>query len=103
LSRATPPRVLSALLPPVDPLVRLTDGDQTDDLIVVLEVGVEIVEYYGPPDEMVVVGYGPGEFIGEMGPLTGQGVCRTRSRPPTAESCASVPHRSRSSCPWKQT
>jgi thioredoxin reductase (NADPH) len=50
------------------------DGDQTYDLIVVLEGGIEIVQHHGQTDEFVIVTYGPREFIGEMGLLTGQTV-----------------------------
>src|SRR6266536_6613922 len=48
------------------------DGDETYDLIVLLEGEVRIVEHYAQPDEFVLVTYGPGEFIGEIGLLTGQ-------------------------------
>ena len=40
------------------------DGDETYDLIVVLEGGVAIVEHHGQPDEVGIVTYGPREFIG---------------------------------------
>jgi thioredoxin reductase (NADPH) len=52
--------------------ILFADGDQTYDMIVVLEGEIEIVEHYGHPDETVIVTYGPREFIGEMGLLTGQ-------------------------------
>jgi thioredoxin reductase (NADPH) len=48
------------------------DGDETYDLIVLLEGQVRILEHYAQPDEFVIVTYGPGEFIGEIGLLTGQ-------------------------------
>ncbi len=48
------------------------DGDETYDLIVLLEGEVRIVEHYDQPDEFVIVTYRPGEFIGEIGLLTGQ-------------------------------
>jgi thioredoxin reductase (NADPH) len=54
--------------------ILFADGDQTYDLIVVLDGGVEIVDRHGQPDEVVIVSYGPREFIGEMGLLTGQTV-----------------------------
>jgi thioredoxin reductase (NADPH) len=54
--------------------VLFTDGDQTYDMIVVLEGGIEIVEHHGQPDERLIVSCGPSEFIGEMGLLTGQRV-----------------------------
>jgi thioredoxin reductase (NADPH) len=47
-------------------------GDETYDLIVVLEGEVEIIEHYGQVNEVRIVAYGPGEFPGEMGLLTGQ-------------------------------
>ena len=52
--------------------VLFADGDETYDLVVTLEGGVDIVERYGQPDEVVIVTYGPLEFLGEMGLLTGQ-------------------------------
>ncbi len=54
--------------------ILFADGDQTYDMIVVLEGGVEVVEHYGQPDAVVIIGYGPREFVGEMGLLTGQTV-----------------------------
>ena len=53
-----------------DVLVR--DGDETYDLIVLLEGEAQIVEHYAQPDEFVIVTYGPREFMGEIGLLTGQ-------------------------------
>jgi thioredoxin reductase (NADPH) len=58
----------------VDGDILFADGDKTYDLIVVLEGGIEIVEHHGQPDEVVIITYGPREFIGEMGLLTGQSV-----------------------------
>ena len=52
--------------------VLFADGDEHYDLIVTLEGGAEIVEHYGQPDEAAIVAYGPLEFLGEMGLLTGQ-------------------------------
>jgi thioredoxin reductase (NADPH) len=52
--------------------VLFADGDEHYDLIVTLEGGAEIVEHYGRPDEAAIVAYGPLEFLGEMGLLTGQ-------------------------------
>jgi thioredoxin reductase (NADPH) len=57
--------------------VLFADGDETYDLVVVLEGEVEIIEHYGRSDEVVIVSYGPGEFLGEMGLLTGQRVYLT--------------------------
>jgi len=54
--------------------ILFADGDQAYDMIVVLEGGVEVVEHLGQPDERLIIGYGPREFIGEMGLLTGQSV-----------------------------
>jgi len=54
--------------------VLFADGDQTYDMIVVLDGSIEIIEHHGHPDEVVIVSYGPREFIGEMGLLTGQTV-----------------------------
>ena len=58
----------------VDGEILFADGDQTYDMIIVLEGGIEIVEHHGRPDEVVIITYGPREFIGEMGLLTGQSV-----------------------------
>jgi thioredoxin reductase (NADPH) len=57
--------------------VLFVDGDHTYDLIVVLEGFVKVVEGYGKPDSDVIVTYGPNEFVGEMGLLTGQRVFLT--------------------------
>jgi thioredoxin reductase (NADPH) len=48
------------------------DGDDTYDLIVVLDGAVEIVEHHGQSKEVVIATYGAFEFLGEMGLLTGQ-------------------------------
>src|ERR1700682_2877373 len=52
--------------------VLVHDGDETYDLIVLLEGEAQIVEHYAQPDEFVIVTYGPREFMGEIGLLTGQ-------------------------------
>ncbi len=52
--------------------VLFADGDETYDLLVPLEGRAEIVERYGRPDEVTIASYGPLEFLGEMGLLTGQ-------------------------------
>jgi thioredoxin reductase (NADPH) len=52
--------------------VLFADGDDTYDLIVVLEGEAEIIEHYGRPNEVAIAAYGPGQFLGEMGLLTGQ-------------------------------
>ncbi len=52
--------------------VLFADGDETYDLIVTLEGGAEIVEHHGQSDEVTIVSYGPFEFLGEMGLLSGQ-------------------------------
>jgi len=57
--------------------VLFADGDETYDLIVILEGEVEIIEHYGQANEVVITAYGPGEFPGEMGLLTGQRVYLT--------------------------
>src|SRR5258708_10067306 len=48
------------------------DGDETYDLIVLLEGEAQITEHYGQPDEFVIATYGSGEFLGEISLLTGQ-------------------------------
>jgi thioredoxin reductase (NADPH) len=52
--------------------VLFADGDETYDLIVVLDGKVDIVEGYGQPSEVAIVRYGPLEFLGEIGLLTRQ-------------------------------
>src|SRR5882724_9786046 len=52
--------------------VLFRDGDETYDLIVLLEGEARIVEHYAQPDEFVIVTYGPREFMGEISLLTGQ-------------------------------
>ncbi len=47
-------------------------GDATYDLIVVLAGEARIVERPGQRDETVIARYGPGQFLGEIGLLTGQ-------------------------------
>jgi thioredoxin reductase (NADPH) len=57
--------------------VLFADGDQSYDLIVLLEGRVDILEHFGKPDENVVISYGAREFLGEKGLLTGQRVFLT--------------------------
>jgi thioredoxin reductase (NADPH) len=52
--------------------VLFADGDETDDLIVMLAGEAQIIERRGQPDENVVTAYGPSQFLGEIGLLTGQ-------------------------------
>jgi thioredoxin reductase (NADPH) len=52
--------------------ILFTAGDDSYDLIVVLRGRVRLVEWIGTPKEQEVIGYGPREFLGEMGMLTGQ-------------------------------
>jgi len=52
--------------------VLFADGDATYDLVVVLDGVLEIVENYGQHEEVAIATYGPFEFLGEMGLLTGQ-------------------------------
>jgi thioredoxin reductase (NADPH) len=54
--------------------ILFADGDPNCDMIVLLEGEADIVEHYGQPEESVNVTYGPREFLGEMGLLTGQSV-----------------------------
>lgn len=52
--------------------VLFADGDETYDLIVLLEGTADIIDGYGHPGASVVASYGPSEFLGEIGMLTGQ-------------------------------
>jgi thioredoxin reductase (NADPH) len=47
-------------------------GDETYDLIVVLDGEVQIVGNAGRPADTAIVTYRPGQFMGEIGLLTGQ-------------------------------
>ncbi len=52
--------------------VLFADGDETYDLIVMLDGTAEIVQGYGRPGATVIAAYGPSQFLGEIGMLTGQ-------------------------------
>ncbi|MCX5442727.1 FAD-dependent oxidoreductase [Streptomyces sp. NBC_00056] len=60
-------------------------GDASYDFFVVLDGSADIVERLGEVTERVVASYGPGEFLGEIGMLTGErsrlaGVMRSAGR-----------------------
>ncbi|MFE7016550.1 FAD-dependent oxidoreductase [Streptomyces sp. NPDC057651] len=60
-------------------------GDASYDFFVVLDGSADIVERLGEATERVVASYGPGEFLGEIGMLTGErsrlaGVMRSAGR-----------------------
>ncbi len=57
--------------------VLFAEGDETYDLIVLLSGQAEIIENYGRPDQTVLATYGPSQFLGEIGLLTGQHVYLT--------------------------
>jgi thioredoxin reductase (NADPH) len=52
--------------------VLFADGDLTYDLIVVLAGEARIIERRGQPGETIINTYGQGQFLGEIGLLTGQ-------------------------------
>jgi thioredoxin reductase (NADPH) len=52
--------------------VLFADGDETYDLIVMLDGTAEIIQGYGRPDATHIAGYGRSQFLGEIGMLTGQ-------------------------------
>jgi thioredoxin reductase (NADPH) len=52
--------------------VLFADGDETYDLVVLLAGTADIIEGHGHPGASVVATYGPSEFLGEIGMLTGQ-------------------------------
>ena len=52
--------------------VLFADGDETYDLIVLLAGTADVIEGYGQPRAQVVASYGPSQFLGEIGMLTGQ-------------------------------
>jgi thioredoxin reductase (NADPH) len=52
--------------------VLFAEGDDSYDLIVLLSGAADIVDQLGKPGQSIVASYGPGEFLGEIGLLTGQ-------------------------------
>jgi thioredoxin reductase (NADPH) len=52
--------------------VLFADGDETYDLVVILEGEADIVQHYGRQNQEALASYGPREFLGELGLLTGQ-------------------------------
>jgi thioredoxin reductase (NADPH) len=52
--------------------VLFADGDETYDLIVMLDGTAEIVQGYGRPDATHIAAYARSQFLGEIGMLTGQ-------------------------------
>ena len=52
--------------------VLFADGDETYDLIVMLDGTAEIIQGYGQPGTTFIAGYGRSQFLGEIGMLTGQ-------------------------------
>jgi thioredoxin reductase (NADPH) len=52
--------------------VLFADGDETYDLIVLLAGTADIIEGYRQPGASAVASFGPSEFLGEIGMLTGQ-------------------------------
>ena len=54
--------------------VLFAEGDETYDLIMLLDGEVQIVGNASRPADTVIVTYGTGQFLGEIGLLTGQRV-----------------------------
>jgi thioredoxin reductase (NADPH) len=52
--------------------VLFADGDVSYDLIVVLAGQAQIIEHLGQPGQTIIATYGPSQFLGEIGLLTGQ-------------------------------
>ena len=52
--------------------VLFADGDETYDLIVMLDGTAEIIQGYGRPGATHIAAYGRSQFLGEIGMLTGQ-------------------------------
>jgi CRP-like cAMP-binding protein len=71
------------------------DGDETYDLIVMLDGTAELVQGYGRPGATVITTYGRFQFLGEIGILTGQRAYLTAVA--TSARCASSWPRNRSS------
>jgi thioredoxin reductase (NADPH) len=57
--------------------VLFAEGDETYDLIVLLAGQADIIQDRGRPEEKVLASYGPSQFLGEIGLLTGQRVYLT--------------------------
>jgi len=57
--------------------VLFAEGDESYDLIVLLSCHAEIVQDHGRPAQAVLASYGPSQFLGEIGLLTGQRVYLT--------------------------
>ena len=57
--------------------VLFAEGDESYDLIVLLQGQAAIIENHGQPGETVLAAYGPSQFLGELGLLTGQRVYLT--------------------------
>ena len=55
-----------------DGAVLFAEGAATYDLTVVLQGAADVIAGYGQPGATVVASVGPGEFLGEMGLITGQ-------------------------------
>ena len=81
--------------------VLFADGDVSYDLIVVLAGQVRIIERRGQPGETVIATYGPSQFLGEIGLLTGQRVflSAVASRP---GGCCAFPS-GRCGCSWRRS
>jgi thioredoxin reductase (NADPH) len=52
--------------------VLFADGEENYDLIVLLDGTADIIQGHGQPTARVVATFGPSEFLGEIGMLTGQ-------------------------------
>ena len=52
--------------------VLFADGDETYDLIVMLDGTADIIQGYGQPGARLIAGYGRSQLLGEIGMLTGQ-------------------------------
>lgn len=52
--------------------ILISPDEETYDLIVIIDGGVEIIQNHGRPDATVLATYGPSQFLGEIGLLTGQ-------------------------------
>jgi thioredoxin reductase (NADPH) len=63
--------------------VLYAEGDESYDLLVVLDGEVQVVERFGQPDQALITALRPGEFAGDISILTGQHAYQTAvvSRP----------------------
>ena len=76
------------------------DGDESYDLIVLLEGQVEIVQDHGTAVEKSIASYGPAQFLGEIDSSPASGSISPPWPAPPVASCVSV--RTSSGSSWRR-